>query len=91
MTNEDYKRKYPIGTKIRFTHKRLDTNKEGVIVGFNRGDDPQIYLPKADKHVKTGYYPTRSDGTKFTWTCDWRDIEPLRIKGQQLVFAFMTD
>jgi hypothetical protein len=88
MTNEDYKRKYPIGTKIRFTHKMLDTNKEGIIVGFNYNNNPQIYLPKADKHIKGNAYPILSDGTKFTWACGWGDIEPLVIKGQQLLFDF---
>ena len=85
-------KKYPIGTKIRFLHSYIDTNKEGVIVGTsndNRGLD--IFLPTADKHIVDGYYPTLSDGTKFTWHCRWDEIEPLVIKNQQLLFSFMEE
>ena len=68
LTNEELRKKYPIGTKIRFIHRTLDTNKVGAIVGFNRMSSPHIYLPKANKHVKGGYYPVTDRGTKFTWT-----------------------
>ncbi len=84
-------KKYPIGTKIRFIHKSLDTNKEGVIVGLTTSRGPDIYLPTANKHIKENYHPTLDDGTKFTWHCSWNEIELLVVKGQQLLFSFMSE
>lgn len=82
-------KKYPIGTKIRFINPNLDTNKEGVIVAILPNGHPTVYLPTADKHINQNYYPTLDDGTKFTWRCSWDEIEPISVKGQQLLFEFM--
>ena len=84
-------KKYPIGTKIRFIHKSLDTGLKGTIVGLSLGGKPDIFLPMADKHIKDNYYPTLDDGTKFTWHCSWNEIERISIKGQQLLFSFMSE
>lgn len=81
-------KKYPIGTKIRFIHPHIDTNKEGVIVAISLSDKPTVYLPTADKHVNQNYHPILRDGTKFTWHCCWYEIELLVVKGQQLLFEF---
>ncbi len=80
---------YPIGTKIRFLYKRIDTNKTGVIVGLRRGGGPIVFLPTADKHLKDNNYPTLPDGTKFTWKCGWDEIELFVLPNQQLLFNFM--
>ena len=92
MTNNEYKKEYPMGTRIRFIHPRLDTNKIGKVVGYwedDRGDGrPVIYLPTADKH-KEERYPTLSDGTIFTWKCKWNEIEKFYHKNEQLLFSFM--
>ena len=82
-------KKYPIGTRIKFIHPRLDTGLTGKIVGLSVGGGPDIYLPMAEKHVKYDRHPTLSDGTKFTWHCNWEEIELISIKGQQLLFSFM--
>ena len=82
-------KKYPIGTKIRFIHPRIDTGLTGTIVGFTFNGRPDIFLPMADKHIKNNYHPTLDDGTKFTWHCSWNEIEPISVKGQQLLFSFM--
>jgi len=79
-------KKYPIGTKIRFLH-HFDFGKIGTIVGLRSNGKPIIFLPTADKHSIDNYYPTLSDGTKFTWKCSWHEIEPL--KNVQLLFSFM--
>ena len=80
---------YPIGTKIRFLNKCLDTGLTGTIVGVSPSGKPDIFLPMAKKHVEDNYYPTLSNGVKFTWHCRWEEIEPLVVKGQQLLFSFM--
>ncbi len=80
-------KKYPIGTKIRFMHKTLDTGKIGTIVAFH-GDSPTVYLPTSCKHIENNYYPTY-DGVKITWHCGWNDIELLFQKNEQLLFEFM--
>ncbi len=84
-------KKYPIGTRIRFIHPRIDTGKEGTIVGFSASGKPDVYLPTAKKHIIDDYHPTLPGGIKFTWHCHWDEIEPLAIKGQQLLFSFMKD
>lgn len=81
-------KKYPIGTKIRFINKNLDMGKKGVIVGYH-GSEPTIYVPTAHKHVEQNYYPTLSNGIRFTWYCRWDDIEQLILPNQQLLFNFM--
>lgn len=83
-------KKYPVGTKIRFLYTGADTNKEGTIVGITYGL-PDIYVPTADKHIKDNYYPILPGGIKYTWHCRWEEIEPLTLKGQQLLFDFMGD
>lgn len=82
-------KKYPIGTKIRFIHSSLDTNKIGTIVRINKDGRLSVYLPMADKHIKEDYHPTLDDGTKFTWHCSWHEIE--LIGQQQLLFEFMYE
>ena len=82
-------KKYPIGTKIRFLHPRIDTNKVGTIVGLSVDRGPDIYLPTAEKHTVGDRHPTLDDGTKFTWHCAWDEIEILVLKGQQMLFEFM--
>ena len=84
-------KKYPIGTKIRFLNRIMDTGKEGVIVGLTMNRGPDIYLPTAKKHLVDNYRPTLSDGTKFTWHCGWDEIEVLVVKCQQLLFPFMSE
>jgi len=87
MTSKELTKKYPIGTNIRFLCAYEDTGKLGKIVGFH-GDWPIVYLPTGDKHIKRNRYPVLSDGTKFTWRCPWREIEPITLKGEQLLFDF---
>lgn len=82
-------KKYPIGTRIRFINPYFDTGLTGTIVGLTTSRGPDIYLPMAEKHVKYDKHPTLSDGTKFTWHCDWNEIEIFAVKGQQLLFSFM--
>jgi len=84
-------KKYPIGTRIRFLNPFFDTGKKGVIVGLTTGRGPDIYLPTADKHIIHNHYPTLDDRTKFTWHCGWDEIEPISVKGEQLLFAFMSN
>lgn len=88
MTNKEYKEKYPIGTRIRFTNSSLDTNKIGTIVAYRINDLPIVYLPTAYKHIINNYYPVLSDGTKFTWKCGWNEVEKLPQKNEQLLFDF---
>lgn len=90
MTNEGYKKKYPIGTRIRFTNSFLDTGKLGTIVAYRPGDNPIVYLPTADKHLKEHRYPTLPGGTKFTWKCSWDEVELVARIGEQLLFDFMN-
>ena len=83
-------KKYPIGTKIRFINKTIDTNKTGTIVGLRPGSGrPVVFLPTAEKHIIENRYPTLSGGTKFTWKCGWDEIELLVQKNEQLLFSFM--
>ena len=82
-------KKYPIGTKIRFIHPRLDTGLKGVIVGLTYDIGPDIYLPTAEKHVKFDNHPTLDNGVEFTWHCAWNEIELLVLPNQQLLFSFM--
>ena len=82
-------KKYPIGTKIRFINPYIDTGLTGKIVGLTMGWGPDIYLPMAEKHIKHGRFPILSNGAKFTWHCRWEEIEPISVKGQQLLFSFM--
>jgi len=79
-------KKYPIGTKIRFLYKRVDTNKIGTIVAITPWGNPVIFLPTAQKHISDGYYFTLDDGTKYSWQCKWREIEKVVEKNQQLYF-----
>lgn len=87
MTDVEYRLKYPIGTKIKFLNPHIDTGLTGTVVGFTRQVD--VYLPKADKHIVHSRYPVLSDGTKFTWHCEWNEIELIYVPNEQLVFSFM--
>ena len=82
-------KKYPIRTKIKFLYRYQDTNKIGIIVGFRSDNRPIIFLPTARKHIEDNHYPTLSNGTKFTWKCNWDEVEP--IGEQQLEFSFMYE
>lgn len=73
---------YPIGTAIRFLDSGPDKGKTGKIVKIS-GNMPVIFLPKGQKNVRL------IDGLMVTWLCSWDVIEPLRIKGEQLLFDFM--
>jgi len=78
---------YPIGTKVKFIHKTLDTNKIGTIVGLRYDGRPIVFLPTAKKHLEENRYPMLDNGTKFTWKCSWDEIE--LMGQQQLLFDFM--
>ena len=86
-------KKYSIGTKIRFLNSEFDTGMVGTIVGYwGFGDEnPAIYLPTADKHIKYKCYPILLGGIRFTWKCHWNELEILVQKNQQLLFNFMKD
>ena len=79
-------KKWPIGTKIRFIHRTLDTGKIGKIVAYH-GGNPTVYLPTAEKHIKYNRCSIYK-GVKITWHCGWDDIEILAVKNQQLLFDF---
>lgn len=84
MTNNEYRKKYPIGTKIKFIGSVCaDVGKLGSIVGIDIRDSfPIIYLPKS-----ISQFPYK--GGKCSWFCGWDEIEPLMEKNQQLLFSFM--
>lgn len=85
-------KKYPIGTRIKFINPvDNDGGKLGFIVDYRDSGGPTIYLPTATKHIKRNYNPTLSDGTKFSWHCQWKDIEILSQKNKQLLFDFMYE
>lgn len=84
-------KKYPIGTRIRFTPSSLiscteaiaDINKTGIIAGFS-GNKPIIFLPQS-KHISVYSVPWM----RASWQTSWKNIEILSQKNQQLLFAFM--
>lgn len=84
MTNEEYRKKYPIGTRIRFLWPNKDTNKVGNLVAYRDGD-PVIYLPDGECQHRT------MDGVPFTWMCSWKQIELAYTKNEQLLFEFMYE
>ncbi len=85
-------KKYPIGTKIRFIgdSKRKpnefmyeDDGLTGKIVGIEQGY-PLIFLPESEY---ISVFSTKK--RPATVQCDWYQIEPLVVKGEQLLFSFM--
>lgn len=83
MTDIEYKLKYPIGTKIRYvpdadnvnSEARKDIGKQGTVTD-HLYHQVKIHLPTSEKRSKT-------------WRTLWKNIIPIPIKGQQLVFSFM--
>lgn len=96
MTNKERRRKYPIGTKIKYIgssfvrkHGRIgdigieDIGKRGKIVGYVR-DFPLIFLPQSN-HVSC--FSTHQ--VPASWETGWDSLEIVPQKNKQLLFAFM--
>lgn len=85
-------KKYPIGTKIKFTLDerfanhlaKKDIGKTGKIVGYNKGGSVFIFLPEST-HSASNSTLSRP----ISWWANWKDIEILSQKNQQLIFSFM--
>lgn len=82
-------KKYPIGTKIKYTSMpsiyyegEVFTGLTGTIVGIVRGY-PLIYLPKA---LSVSEYSTKE--RPATIQTSWNRIEKLAQKNEQLLFDF---
>ena len=80
----DKKKTHFIGTKIRFiAHKgmcwsaRMDDGKVGKIIS-KTSYNVRIFLPDSVKGRNRGF-----------WNTEWKNIEPLLRKNQQLLFSFM--
>ena len=77
---------YSVGTEIRFVYQYEDCRGlKGRIIDIIDGN-PLIYLPKS--HCISCY------STKVrpaTLQCDWDDIEPVSVKGEQYLFGFMNN
>ena len=87
MTNTEYRLKYPIGTKIRYTGKSNGNwwrnGWTGTLVGI-LNDFPLIYLPKStfvSSYSTTEYCVT----VQTSWSTIERAIQP----NQQMLFSFM--
>lgn len=82
-------KKYPIGTKIRYIGKSNGNwwrkGWTGTLVG-TVNNFPLIYLPKS---TFTSDFSTIE--CRVTVQTNWDIIEPLIVKNQQLLFAFMMD
>lgn len=78
-------RKYPIGTKIIYkpnttsvnSEARKDIGKQGTVIA-NLGNQVKIHLPTSEKRNKT-------------WQTSWKNIKPILVKNQQLLFSFMEE
>ena len=90
MTNKECRKKYPIGTRIKYiepdptSQAAKDVGKVGRIVGYHGMDWPLIFLPESE-HISclsTLLVPA-------TWAMGWGSIEILSQKNQQLLFSFM--
>lgn len=94
MTNSNYKEKYPIGTKIRWVLNKTfandlakkDIGKVGKIVGYNKQNQPSIFLPESI-HLASN----STQAVPISWWSSWEDIEILYQKNNQLLFSFMED
>ena len=90
MTNKERRKKYPIGTRIKYiepdptSQAAKDIGKIGRIVGYHDGDWPVIFLPESEhiSRLSTSLVPA-------SWAMGWESIEILSKKNQQLLFAFM--
>jgi hypothetical protein len=72
-------KKYPIGTRIRYIGScKKCKNKVGKVVEM-REKTCIIMLPQSPCGI------FRHNGTMV---CPWSNIEPLTVKGQQLLFEF---
>lgn len=93
MTNTELAKKYPIGTKIKWVLDaclanniaKKDIGKLGVIVGYNKGDCPLIFLPKSE-HLSSN----STQAVPISWWATWNTIEILPQKNEQLLFSFMN-
>ncbi len=93
MTNEEYREKYPIGTKIRWTLPmrfannlaKRDIGKTGKIVGYDKGDCPFIFLPESIHKSSNS-----TQAIPVSWWTSWNTVEILSQKGEQLLFSFMS-
>ncbi len=81
-------KKYPIGTAVIFiaskdmcSEARQDDGKIGKIVGKSWSGRAQVYLPNSVKIY----------GKYKTWCTNWKNVKPVLIKNQQLLFDFMSD
>ena len=94
MTDEEYRGKYSIGTKVRWVAKKhtltntaaKDVGKTGKIVGYNNYNHPFIFLPQSE-HFATN----STQATPISWWAIWEDLEILPQKNKQLLFAFMSE
>ena len=88
MTNCERRKKYPIGTKIKYVEADptrasiRDIGKVGKIVGYHNCDYPVIFLPES-KHTSCYSSPI----APASWATGWESIEILSQEGQ-LTFDF---
>ena len=83
MTETEYRLKFPIGTKIRYVpnantvncRARKDIGKQGTVTD-HLYYQVKIHLPTSEKRTKS-------------WNTCWRNITPIPMKNQQLLFSFM--
>ena len=80
-------KKYPIGTKIKFVANesmcylaKQDNGKTGEIIGETSCGNAKIFLINSVK---------KNSSSEYTWNTGWENIEPVIVKGQQLMFDFM--
>jgi len=75
-------KKYPVGTQIKYIGNcNKCKGKTGKIVGVGE-NTCEITLPQSSCGVF--HYDNKM-------RCVWNHIEPLVIKGQQLLFSFMSE
>lgn len=89
MTGKDYKKKYPIGTKVKYVGNSVwdetdDKGKIGTIVNFHC-EFPIIFLPES-LHVSSFSTPD----IPASWETGWDCLEILPQKNEQLLFSFMS-
>lgn len=81
-------KKYSIGTRVVFMahadmcyEAQQDNGKVGEVMGESSTGDAMVFLPDSVKNY----------GKKRTWYTNWKNVKPVLVKNQQLLFEFMSD
>lgn len=75
-------KKYPIGTKIKYIGSCPKC--KGHVGKVVEVSGASIYITLPQSLCRTFHFNNRI-------MCPWEDIEPVIVKGQHLLFAFMED